>query len=108
MREYLHSSVVEQRMFHLDIEALKQHSKAFADAYEGDGTLNLAIGLDELFELAPRKHKAVKQYRRLQRYLSDRGIGLQIVSRKSRRLANEEVADDVTSQTNKPININDL
>lgn len=92
MKDYKHSEEVEQRMFHLDVEALKQYSSEFADAFDsGRGDCNMTIELAELFKLVPRRYQAVKSYRRLQRYLRARGIELEIVSKKtSPLLTNDE------------------
>lgn len=86
MKNYKHSEEVEQRMYHLDVEALKQYSREFADAFDSGRNFGMTIELAELFKLVPRRYQAVKGYRRLQRYLRNKGIELEIVSKKTKPL----------------------
>ena len=86
MKDYKHSEEVEQRMYHLDVEALKQYSREFADAFDSGRNFSMTIELAELFKLVPRRYQAVKGYRRLQRYLRNKGIELEIVSKKTKPL----------------------
>lgn len=51
MKDYKHSEEVEQRMFHLDVEALKQYSREFADAFDSGRNFSMTIELAELFKL---------------------------------------------------------
>ena len=73
-------------MYHLDVEALKQYSREFADAFDSGRNFSMTIELAELFKLVPRRYQAVKGYRRLQRYLRNKGIELEIVSKKTKPL----------------------
>lgn len=103
MKDYKHSEEVEQRMFHLDVEALKQYSREFADAFDsGRGNYSMTIELAELFKLVPRRYQAVKGYRRLQRYLRNKGIELEIVSKKTTPLlTNDENENESNHEVQK-------
>ena len=90
MKDYKHSEEVEQRMYHLDVEALKQYSREFADAFDSGRNFSMTIELAELFKLVPRRYQAVKGYRRLQRYLRNKGIELEIVSKKTKPLLTKD------------------
>ncbi len=106
MKDYKHSEEVEQRMFHLDIEALKQYSREFADAFDsGRGDFSMTIELAELFKLVPRRYQAVKSYRRLQRYLRDRGIELEIVSKKTTQLLTNDENENKSNHEKQKIQI---
>ena len=99
MSNYQHSSLVEERFFHLDVEGLRKHSPEFDSAYSrGEGEIE--IGLGDLYAIAPRRQRSIKQYRRLGRFLKRKGVDLQIVSRKTKRLASEEAIDVSNHNTN--------
>ena len=101
MSSYQHSELVEERFFNCDVESLRKHSLEFDSAYSrGEGKIEIRLG--DLFEIAPRRQRSIKQYHRLVQFLKRKGIDLQIVSRKTRhpRLANEETMDVSNLNTN--------
>ncbi len=109
MSKYKHSLELEQRMFHLDVEALKQRFPEISGSLDGrrsEEPIHMSIELGELFKIAPRRRKAVKQYKRLQKHLADRGVELKITSRKTKRLV-KEADGEVSSTQNTNILNND-
>lgn len=105
MNSYKHSEEVEQRMFHLDVEALKQYSREFADAFDSGRNFSMTIELAELFKLVPRRYQAVKGYRRLQRYLRNKGIELEIVSKKTQPLLTNDENENESNYEKQKIQI---
>lgn len=105
MKYYKHSEEVEQRMFHLDVESLKQYSREFADAFDSGRSYSMTIELAELYKLLPRRYHAVKSYRRLQRYLRDKGIELEIVSKKTKSLLTNDENENESNHEKQKIQI---
>ena len=83
-RSYSHKQDLEERIFALDITALKQRSEEFKSAWESSETCELNMKLTELYELCPRKYPKTESYNRFVKFLGSRGIELTITSRKKR------------------------
>lgn len=83
-RDYSHKQDVEERLFALDIDALRQKSEDFKFAWDNSGTCRIIIKLTELFELCPRKYPKTESYNRLVKFLRTKGIELTITSRKKK------------------------
>lgn len=103
MGVYNHSEEVEQRMFHLDVESLKQYSREFADAFDSGRNFSMTIELAELYKLVPRRYQAVKGYHRLQRYLRSKGIVLEIVSKKTRPILTNDGNENESNHEGKEL-----
>ena len=83
-RNYSHKQDIEERLFALDIDALRQESEEFKYAWDNNGYCQLTIKLPELFELCPRKYPKTESYMRLVNFLKTKGIKLNITSRKKK------------------------
>lgn len=83
-RNYSHKQDLEERIFALDITALKQKSEEFKSAWESSGTCELCMKLTEIYELCPRKYPKTESYMRLINFLKTKGIKLNITSRKKK------------------------
>ena len=81
-RKYEHNPIVEERMFAMDIESLKQYDEQFRKAYETGEKYEFTIKLSDIIEICPRHKQEREQYRRFIRFLSTRGITMNLVSRK--------------------------
>ena len=84
-RKYLHSPIVEERMFAMDVKSLKQYDDQFRKAYETGEKYEFTIKLSDIIEICPRHKQEREQYRRFIRFLSTRGITMNLVSRKKDR-----------------------
>ena len=83
-RNYSHKQDIEERLFALDIDALRQESEEFKYAWDNNGYCELTMKLPELFEICPRKYPKTESYNRFVKFLESRGIELTITSRKKR------------------------
>lgn len=81
-RKYLHSPIVEERMFAMDVKSLKQYDDQFKKAYETGEKYEFTIKLSDIIELCPRHKQEKGQYQRFINFLSTRGITMNLVSRK--------------------------
>lgn len=84
-RKYLHNALVEERYFSMDVESLKQYDDQFRKAYESGEKYEFTIKLSDIIEICPRHKQEREQYRRFIRFLSTRGITMNLVSRKKDR-----------------------
>ena len=84
-RKYEHNPIVEERMFAMDVESLKQLSPEFKKAYETGEKYEFTIKLSDIIEICPRHKQEKGQYQRFIRFLSTRGITMNLVSRKKDR-----------------------
>ena len=84
-RKYLHSPIVEERMFAMDVKSLKQYDDQFRKAYETGEKYEFTIKLSDIIEICPRHKQEKGQYQRFIRFLSTRGITMNLVSRKKDR-----------------------
>ncbi len=84
-RKYLHNALVEERYFSMDVESLKQYDDQFKKAYETGEKYEFTIKLSDIIELCPRHKQEKGQYQRFIRFLSTRGITMNLVSRKKDR-----------------------
>ena len=84
-RKYEHNPIVEERMFAMDVESLKQLSPEFKKAYESGEKYEFTIKLSDIIEICPRHKQEKGQYQRFIRFLSTRGITMNLVSRKKDR-----------------------
>ena len=81
-RKYLHSPIVEERMFAMDVKSLKQYDDQFRKAYETGEKYEFTIKLSDIIEICPRHKQEKGQYRRFIKFLSTKGITMNLVSRK--------------------------
>lgn len=81
-REYLHNALVEERYFSMDVESLKQYDSDFREAYETGNGYEFTIQLKDIASICPRHKQEKGQYQRFIRFLSTRGITMNLVSRK--------------------------
>ena len=79
---FKHNLLVEERMFCLDLAALKEYDKGFKAAYENGEDYSFGITLKEIFTICPRKRQRSGLYGRLVRFLALKGVKLKITSRK--------------------------
>lgn len=84
-RKYLHSPIVEERMFAMDVKSLKQYDDQFRKAYETGEKYEFTIKLSDIIEICPRHKQEKGQYRRFIKFLSTKGITMNLVSRKKDR-----------------------
>ena len=84
-RKYLHSPIVEERMFAMDVKSLKQYDDQFREAYETGEKYEFTIKLSDIIEICPRHKQEKEQYRRFIKFLSTKGITMNLVSRKKDR-----------------------
>ena len=84
-RRYLHSPIVEERMFAMDVKSLKQYDDQFRKAYETGEKYEFTIKLSDIIEICPRHKQEKGQYRRFIKFLSTKGITMNLVSRKKDR-----------------------
>ena len=81
-RKYFHSPIVEERMFAMDVLSLKQYDDQFKKAYETGEKYEFTIKLSDIIEICPRHKQEKGQYRRFIKFLSTKGITMNLVSRK--------------------------
>ena len=81
-RKYQHNAIVEERMFAMDIESLKQYDEQFRKAYETGEKYEFTIKLSDIIEICPRHKKEREAYRRFIRFLKSKNITMNLVSRK--------------------------
>ena len=81
-RKYLHSPIVEERMFAMDVKSLKQYDDQFRKAYETGEKYEFTIKLSDIIEICPRHKKEREAYRRFTRFLKSKNITMNLVSRK--------------------------
>ena len=81
-RKYEHNPIVEERMFAMDVESLKQLSPEFKKAYETGEKYEFTIKLSDIIEICPRHKKEREAYRRFIRFLASKNITMNLVSRK--------------------------
>lgn len=81
-RKYEHNAIVEERMFAMDVESLKQLSPEFKKAYETGEKYEFTIKLSDIIEICPRHKKEREAYRRFIRFLASKNITMNLVSRK--------------------------
>ncbi len=81
-RKYQHNAIVEERMFAMDIESLKQYDNQFKKAYESGEKYEFTIKLSDIIEICPRHKQEREQYRRFIRFLASKNITMNLVSRK--------------------------
>jgi len=81
-RKYQHNAIVEERMFAMDIESLKQYDDQFKKAYETGEKYEFTIKLSDIIEICPRHKKEREAYRRFTRFLKSKNITMNLVSRK--------------------------
>ena len=81
-RKYEHNPIVEERMFAMDVESLKQLSPEFKKAYETGEKYEFTIKLSDIIEICPRHKQEREQYRRFIRFLKSKNITMNLVSRK--------------------------
>jgi len=81
-RKYQHNAIVEERMFAMDIESLKQYDEQFRKAYETGEKYEFTIKLSDIIEICPRHKQEREQYRRFIRFLASKNITMNLVSRK--------------------------
>jgi hypothetical protein len=84
-RKYLHSPIVEERMFAMDVKSLKQYDDQFRKAYEAGEKYEFTIKLSDIIEICPRHKQEKGQYQRFIKFLAGRGITMNLVSRKKDR-----------------------
>ena len=84
-RKYLHNALVEERYFSMDVESLKQYDSDFKEAYETGNGYEFTIQLKDIASICPRHKQEKGQYQRFIRFLSTRGITMNLVSRKKDR-----------------------
>ncbi len=84
-RKYQHNAIVEERMFAMDVLSLKQYDDQFKKAYETGEKYEFTIKLSDIIEICPRHKQEREQYRRFIRFLSTKGITMNLVSRKKDR-----------------------
>ena len=84
-RKYFHSPIVEERMFAMDVLSLKQYDDQFKKAYETGEKYEFTIKLSDIIEICPRHKQEKGQYRRFIKFLSTKGITMNLVSRKKDR-----------------------
>ena len=82
---YYHNPIVEERYFAMDVESLKQYDDQFRNAYEKGEKYEFTIKLSDIIEICPRHKKEREAYRRFIRFLSTKGITMNLVSRKKDR-----------------------
>ena len=80
-----HNPIVEERYFAMDVESLKQYDDQFKKAYETGEKYEFTIKLSDIIEICPRHKQEREQYRRFIKFLSTRGITMNLVSRKKDR-----------------------
>ena len=81
-RKYQHNAIVEERMFAMDIESLKQYDDQFKKAYETGEKYEFTIKLSDIIEICPRHKQEREQYRRFISFLASKNITMNLVSRK--------------------------
>ena len=81
-RKYQHNAIVEERMFAMDVESLKQYDDQFRKAYETGEKYVFTIKLSDIIENCPRHKQEREQYRRFIRFLASKNITMNLVSRK--------------------------
>lgn len=81
-RKYQHNAIVEERYFSMDVEALKQYDSDFREAYETGNGYEFTIQLKDIATICPRHKQEKGQYQRFIRFLSTKGITMNLVSRK--------------------------
>ena len=66
----------------MDVLSLKQYDDQFKKAYETGEKYEFTIKLSDIIEICPRHKQEKGQYQRFIRFLSTRGITMNLVSRK--------------------------
>ena len=84
-RKYLHNALVEERYFSMDVESLKQYDSDFREAYETGNGYEFTIQLKDIASICPRHKQEKGQYQRFIKFLSTKGITMNLVSRKKDR-----------------------
>lgn len=79
---------LEERLFSADIEALRAYDTDFDNAWQNGSKYEMDIKLSKLFEICPRKYARSREYNRLIRLLATKNITLNVISRKSKSLIN--------------------
>ncbi len=69
----------------MDVLSLKQYDDQFKKAYETGEKYEFTIKLSDIIEICPRHKQEKGQYQRFIRFLSTRGITMNLVSRKKDR-----------------------
>ena len=80
-----HDMKVEERYFSEDINSLKAYDEGFGTAYDNGGSYELTIRLTKLFEICPRKNQNKQMYERFVAFLYEKGIVMNIESRKKNK-----------------------
>ena len=80
-----HNPICEERYFAMDVESLKQYDDQFKKAYETGEKYEFTIKLSDIIEICPRHKQEKGQYRRFIKFLSTKGITMNLVSRKKDR-----------------------
>ena len=80
-----HNPICEERYFAMDVESLKQYDSDFKEAYETGNGYEFTIQLKDIASICPRHKQEKGQYQRFIRFLSTRGITMNLVSRKKDR-----------------------
>ena len=81
-KKYQHNPIVEERMFAMDVESLKQYDNQFKKAYETGEKYEFTIKLSDIIEICPRHKQEREQYRRFTSFLKSKNITMNLVSRK--------------------------
>ena len=81
-RKYQHNNTVEERYFSSDVLSLKQYDDQFKKAYETGEKYEFTIKLSDIIEICPRHKQEKGQYQRFIKFLSTKGITMNLVSRK--------------------------
>lgn len=69
----------------MDVKSLKQYDDQFRKAYETGEKYEFTIKLSDIIEICPRHKQEKGQYRRFIKFLSTKGITMNLVSRKKDR-----------------------
>lgn len=77
-----HNLMVEERFFSEDIKSLRSYDEKFDSAWTNQTEYSMTVMLSVLFEICPRSYQRTLMYKRLIKFLSEKNITLNIVSRK--------------------------
>jgi hypothetical protein len=81
-KSYKHNPLIEERYFSSDIESMKNYDSQFRKAIESGEPYEFTIKLSEIIELCPRQKVGKESYQRFAKFLSTKGITMNLVSRK--------------------------